>query len=761
MKIRDQFILTTAIFGLVLAVLAASLFFTDQRIQSISSQQQIADTIEQDARDLSFLSNDYLLYQEAQKYSLWETKYISVFNNLSTLSDSTAEQQQTVNNMNSSLQRLKSVFSELNSVVVQSQGNQVNLDFVQISWSRIEVQNQSLISDAERLSRSFRAQINSLNRNYTILVLIVAALFGAFLIVNYLFTARRVLSSISRVRSGTKIIGAGNLDYSLPDMGRNEIGDLSRAFNQMTTDLKKVSASKTDLEKEIAERKQTEQALTESEERYRALVELAPDAVLVHYEGAILYANASALKLFAAATFEQLAAHNILDYVDPENLGAARENTQFVERSDTSMVERKAYRLDGRPWMMEVAASSIIWRGRKCFQVIIRDITERKQAEAAIRDLMNSVQQEKDRLATLVSSIPDEVWFADTNKNFVLINPGALADFNLKGVKEIEVEVFARNLEVYRPDGSRRSVEESPALRALKGETVTNMEEKVRLPATGEIRDRQVSSAPVKDPEGNIVGAVSVVRDITELKKAQQAAEEYALALEEHRAHLEDIVKERTEELRTLSYRLIMIQEEERRSISRELHDQIGQSLTVLNLLLAKALRSPERPKADLDEAVQTVKEVLSQVRNLSSSLHPGMLEDLGLVPTLNWYFNDFSKKTDIDIHFQQSGLKDELPADVKITIYRIVQEALTNVVRYAEVKEANVAIVLDGQQLVIRIEDKGKGFNPESQSQGVGLRGMRERVNSFKGQLKITSAPGEGTRIEVEILLNQPDKPN
>ena len=757
MKIRDQFILTTAIFGLVLIALAVSLFVVDHRIQRIADQQQIADSIEQDARDLSFLSNDYLLYQESPKYSQWETRYLSIYDNLATLSEGTAEQLQTVNNMKSNLQRLKSVFSELNSVVVASPGNQINLDFVQISWSRVEVQNQSLISDGEKLSRSFLAQVNQLNRNYTFLITTVAAVFGAFLIINYFFTARRVLNSIARVRTGAKIIGAGNLDYTLPDMSRNEIGDLSRAFNQMTTDLKQVTASKTELEREIAERQQAEQALIESEERYRGLVELSPEAVVVHRQGEILYANASALKLFGASTFEQLAAHNILEYIDPENREAARQSIHFISEGNTSsMTERKALRLDGQPWIMEAAGSPTYWKGQKCIQVIIRDITERKKAEANIRDLMISVQQEKDRLATLVNSIPDEVWFADNNKNFVLINPSAVADFGLQGVKEIGVEAFARSLEVFRADGTRRTVAESPALRALKGETVTNLEEKIRIPATGELRDRQVSSVPVRDPQGNIVGAVSVVRDITELKKAQQAAEQYALALEDHRNNLEDMVKQRTEELQTLSYRLIMVQEEERRSISRELHDQIGQSLTVLNLLLAKALRSPE-PRTDLDAAVQTVKEVLSQVRNLSSSLHPGMLEDLGLVPTLNWYFNDFSKKTDIEIHFHHEGLENELPADVKITIYRVVQEALTNIVRYAAVKEANVSIILDGQRLFIRIEDKGKGFNPEFQSQGVGLRGMRERVNSFNGQLRIISAPGEGTRVEVEILLAQP----
>ena len=171
-----------------------------------------------------------------------------------------------------------------------------------------------------------------------------------------------------------------------------------------------------------------------------------------------------------------------------------------------------------------------------------------------------------------------------------------------------------------------------------------------------------------------------------------------------------------------------------------------------MSLLISKALRSPETNQPDLREAQQTVKEVLSQVRNLSASVHPGMLEDLGLLPTLNWYLNDFGKKTGINVTFAHSALERNLTGDLNITIYRIIQESLTNVARHAEVKEAEVSLILENQVLFIRVEDKGKGFPVKSQEQGVGLRGMRERVNAFKGNLKIRSATGEGTLIEAEI---------
>lgn len=152
------------------------------------------------------------------------------------------------------------------------------------------------------------------------------------------------------------------------------------------------------------------------------------------------------------------------------------------------------------------------------------DALERDKAVAEERvKLLAQVQAEKDRLSSLINSITDEVWFADTQKNFTLANPSALREFGLETNGEgIEVEKLAASMEVFRPDGTPRPVEEAPPLRALKGEMVTNQEEMVRTPKSGELRYRQVSAAPVRDAGGEIVGSVSVVRDVTELKTAEE-----------------------------------------------------------------------------------------------------------------------------------------------------------------------------------------------------------------------------------------------
>ena len=145
-----------------------------------------------------------------------------------------------------------------------------------------------------------------------------------------------------------------------------------------------------------------------------------------------------------------------------------------------------------------------------------------QEREAESQRLLTLVQQEKEKLTALINSINDEVWFADTQKKFTLANPSALRLFGLDPTDEIDVAKFAESLEVFRADGSMRPIDETPPLRALQGEPV-KLEEMIRIPTTGELRYRQVSAAPVRDVSGHIIGSVSVVRDITALKRAEEA----------------------------------------------------------------------------------------------------------------------------------------------------------------------------------------------------------------------------------------------
>ncbi len=150
------------------------------------------------------------------------------------------------------------------------------------------------------------------------------------------------------------------------------------------------------------------------------------------------------------------------------------------------------------------------------------ELETRTRAELEIKQLLASIREERDRLDSLISNISDEIWFADKTGRFVLANPSAMREFGIDAAPGIEVENLAASLEVFRPDGTPRPAEEAPPLLSLAGKAVRNLEEIVRIPSSGELRYRQVNSSPVRDAGGNITGSVSVVRDITELKRAEE-----------------------------------------------------------------------------------------------------------------------------------------------------------------------------------------------------------------------------------------------
>ncbi|MBI4284447.1 MAG: DUF1638 domain-containing protein [Chloroflexi bacterium] len=248
--------------------------------------------------------------------------------------------------------------------------------------------------------------------------------------------------------------------------------------------------------------------------------------------------------------------------------------------------------------------------------------------------------------------------------------------------------------------------------------------------------------------------------------------------LQNYRDHLERMVEIRTaelrqanevlaqkvleqqraeDELRTLSRQLFEVQENERRAIARELHDQVGQDLTILTLLIDRLKRMPGTDAAA--EVVQAQKEtvvnVVGRVRNLSLSLRPGMLDDLGLLATLQWYLPDFSKKAGIQIDFQHYGMDREFPPDIRTAAYRAIQEALTNVLRYAQTDKATVIARADTTALALEVKDDGVGFDPAAVSaSSSGLRGIRERIRPFGGKMAVNSAPGQGTHLIIELPI-------
>lgn len=259
--------------------------------------------------------------------------------------------------------------------------------------------------------------------------------------------------------------------------------------------------------------------------------------------------------------------------------------------------------------------------------------------------------------------------------------------------------------------------------------------------ADGRQRTWLISSAALGPGPDRRRQAITMIVDLTERKQAEAALAAYAARL------------------RDLSLRLVEVQESERRAIARELHDEVGQALTGLDLVIEMASRAPAGSAHDhLRTAQGYVRDLTARVRNLSLDLRPSMLDDLGLLPALRWLFERYTEQTRIAVDLRSHDADRRFPAAVETAAYRIIQEALTNVARHAGVATVTVQLWGEPSRLAVQIEDNGAGFDvaaARAARRSTGIEGMCERAELIGGSLTLESAPGQGTIVIVELPLD------
>jgi PAS domain S-box-containing protein len=486
------------------------------------------------------------------------------------------------------------------------------------------------------------------------------------------------------------------------------------------------------------ERRQAVTALRESEENYRLLLNNLPAVV---YKG---YVDCAVD--FVDGKVEELVGYPRLEF-DTRNLKwfdvlIPEDREKFKQTFLAGLKTSKSYI---REYRVRRADGEIIWiqdRGQiictpdgqvEYISGVFFDITERRHAEEALRE-------SEARFASFMRHAPGTAVMRDFKGHYLFANE-AWEKRQQRTRQDWEGKTIA---ELWPPQQAAKFYEGDHQVIA-QGKTVQTIEE---LPQEDGIHNWLVTKFPILDKDGRsaLIGEVGL--DITLRRRAEEA------------------LRESEQRLRFLTSQLLSAQERERKRISMELHDELGQSLAVLKLqirAIERSLRDDQQDlKADCLELLRYLDGVIDDIRRISRDLSPSILEDLGLQSALQYLINEFSKHYAISQAFEVEDLDQLFPADAQIIIYRIFQECLTNISRHASATEVSIAVREHDGSISLVLEDNGAGFDPtqalahRASGRGLGLAALNERARILGGVLEIRSQPGFGTRVTCVIPVDQ-----
>jgi two-component system sensor histidine kinase UhpB len=485
---------------------------------------------------------------------------------------------------------------------------------------------------------------------------------------------------------------------------------------------------------DVTSRKQAEEALRESEQRFRQLAENIQEVFWMYdLEKGLLYASPAYERVWGK-TRESLYRDpdSYIADIHPEDVALARLAQSEHRAGRETDVEYRLLRPDGSLRWVRDRGFPIFGPEKRIQRVVgvAEDVTAYRQASEAL-------QQSESRYRVLAETTGVGIWQTNLDGTTIYANP-AMCEFlgvpDMKALAGRTFHEFATPESLALFQGELRKREQGMA----------STYEVELVSTSGTHRNMLVFGAPFQASDGSLHSLLATFVDITYRRRAEEALQGY------------------TDRLRYLSGRLLEAQEAERRHIARELHDEIGQTLTATKLTLqsARHISAPKQIEEKLVEGIGLVEKLLEQVRNLSLDLRPPQLDFFGLVPTLRSYAEEQANRAGLQLHFFAEENPARLEGVLEIGCFRVAQEAITNVIRHAKAHAIFLRLLQDAEALHLYVRDDGVGFDlaaarqRATQGECMGLLGMEERISLLGGKMTCDSRPGQGTELHAWFPL-------
>lgn len=511
--------------------------------------------------------------------------------------------------------------------------------------------------------------------------------------------------------------------------------------------------------------------------RYERLIDLSPDGVFIADRlGQIRLANPAMLHMLGATDEAQVLNHPIDTFLAADD----RLRCQAALNPDTmDQAPRRLtpwlLRRDGSSFPVEIHAGSFDWDGEPMVQAVVRDVTERRQFEEALHQRNQDLALLNRASHHLVSSLDLHQVLAavleEVGALFIASNVAVWLEDTATGELVCWRAVGAENTAL---QGVRISPDRGVVGHVFLTGQIVMVDDAQQDPrytpyvdSSSSLQLRSLLTVPLL-AQGKAFGVLQVtdsrVGCFTEEDARLLEALSSIAAISTENALLFRAVNAQRGQLRALAGRLAEAQEQERQQLARELHDQLGQSLTVVNLsldLIGQMLPpdTPEEVHEHLNDAGDLVAQVISQVRTVMTELRPPVLDDYGLLAALRWYGQQFVQRTGVAVEVTDHGAPGCIPAAVETALFRIAQEALNNVAKHAAASKVVITLHCQSGQIRLTIADNGRGFPVErvreaSDEPHWGFLTMQERALAVGGALQIDSRPGAGATVTVEVTL-------